>query len=94
MLRASGMSTTKPSSTPSERQMTEADEVAANLRPMFVAVIKPENRCNMDTARRFVREWMPGESVQVIDNVAEALTRKDRADAQIRREKHETPQPY
>lgn len=68
--------------------MTEADEVAANLRPMFVAVVRPENR-NPEQARRFVREWMPGETLQVIDNVAEALIRKDRADARTRDHNHE-----
>lgn len=68
--------------------MSEADEVAESLRPMFVAVVKPQNR-NMDMARRFVREWTSDVGTVMEDNIAAALIRKDREAEQIRREKHE-----
>lgn len=69
--------------------MTEADEIATTLRPMFVAVIKPQNR-DMAHARRFVREWAPELGATQTDNVAESLIRKDKEAEQTRRDKHAT----
>lgn len=70
--------------------MSEADEIADSLRPMFVAVVNPHNR-STEQARRFVREWLGNEAEQVINNVAASLIRKDKEAEQIRRAKHEVP---
>ena len=62
--------------------MTEADEVVKRLANTMASVLAPEAiglGCywwSMDHCRDFVRDRMPDESVQVIDNVAEALFHK------------------
>lgn len=50
--------------------MTEADEIAATLP------VLPE-RATMHEARAVVRRYMPDESMQVIDNVAQSLLERN-----------------
>lgn len=51
--------------------MTEADEVAATIELPL-----QKETYTLDEVRAIVRRQMPGESEQVIDNVAEALRRR------------------
>lgn len=49
---------------------TESDEIAENM--------KPPRAYNFDAMAAWVRSQMPDESMQVIDNTAEALCRRHR----------------
>lgn len=53
--------------------MTEADEVATTLLHSYTAHVRATGKNSMDSARSFVRDMLPDESEELIDNIAESL---------------------